>query len=51
MGLTFGILRSWTSQDCYDEMMTPQASRDAITLLFKSKMGVQAETDSLSSAF
>jgi hypothetical protein len=44
MGLTFGILRPRTSQDCYDEMMTLLVPRDTQAAVFKSKNGVQATT-------
>ena len=42
MGLTFGILRSRTSQDCYDEMMTSQRAKGARGNVFQVKIGLQA---------
>jgi hypothetical protein len=44
MGLTFGILRPRTSQDCYDEMMTSQRAKGAAAMSFQVKNWVQATT-------
>jgi hypothetical protein len=49
MGLTFGILRSRTSQDCYDEIMTSRRAKGAAATSFKSKIGVQATACSFGS--
>jgi len=39
MGLTFGILRSRTSQDCYDEIMTSRRAKGAAQHLSSQKWG------------
>jgi hypothetical protein len=44
MGLTFGILRPGTSQDCYDEMMTSWRAKGARDNIFQVEDRVPATT-------